>query len=905
MPRLIHLGWDGPALPRAAEFLRERFEDDFDGVTIALPGARAGRRLEELLIGLCRPSWAPPHIATIGPITDALVRFSRPRAGGLAREIAWVEALQALPPAALAALCLHPPATQDFTGWTALAGQVRALHQELAAEHKRFADLPGCALLPVRERARWQALAQAQELYADLIARCGWCDPHLERLRVLESQAPLRAPRALVLVGIAAVNGLQKELLQRAAAQGVEVLALIVAPESEAAGFDEYGFVRTEAWNDRAVPLDDARWRVADRPADQAEEVVSFLEAACGGQLDGRASVAVLQEEVTPFLARRLTERGSGLRPPLGRMVSETAPGRLLDALRAYLEGREPRALAALVRHPDLAARLALARDPGAACDEYLHERLPSRMDPGWAPVAELERLCGALAGAELLPLDAWPQEIGKLMKEVFAQRLEREDEAGVEKISAALEEVAALPEPLAEERVGAADFLRLVMHACGRETLAPDVTLRGLEQLGWLELTLDEAPALAVAGFQLGTAPEAVHGHPFLPESLRVALGLPTNDDRRARDVWALHVLGSVREALLCVSGQRGTAGDPWLPSPLVFQGADAAARVRAFFRAPAALAATTAGATSPWAPPTPPAPAPRAVESFSASQLTAYHKSPRLYWLQRELGLQTVDPEPHEMDALRFGNFAHELLAEFHLDPDCAQLRGAEAIGGVLRKRLREQAERRFGRRPLAAVRLQLVQLAGRLTAWAEHEALSRAQGWVTVAAEWEVTREDPVRCEIEGEQFALHGRLDRVDRRERDGRVEIRVLDYKSGDQPTLAKQAFMPKAQRWVDLQLPVYRKIAEAAHPGAAVTLGWFNLPRAAEGVGIAIPTWKSEALQAAEAAILAAVRGIRAGRFEEVRNPDRRYLSPTLLTLLGEAPLDPESIVEEDEETAA
>ena len=54
---------------------------------------------------------------------------------------------------------------------------------------------------------------------------------------------------------------------------------------------------------------------------------------------------------------------------------------------------------------------------------------------------------------------------------------------------AAASAKAATLPEPLAEERVGAADFLRLLMHACGRETLAPDVTLRGLEQLGCLFL--------------------------------------------------------------------------------------------------------------------------------------------------------------------------------------------------------------------------------------------------------------------------------------------------------------------------------------------------------------------------------------------------------------------------------
>lgn len=930
----IFLGWDQPALPRAADALRARFGEDFDQVTMALPGARAGRRLEELLIERCPPAWIPPRIATIGPATDALVRFTKPRAGGLAREIAWVEALQAVPPAALEAITMRRPADGDFAGWAALAAQIRALHQELAAERRRFADVVDCALLPAGEKRRWQALAAVQKKYAALVERCGLGDPHLERLRALESHAPLRAPRALVLIGVTAVNGLQRELLRRAAAQGVPVLALIAAPESEETGFDEFGLLRTEAWQDRAVPIPDARWRVADRPSDQAAEAAAFLTAACGGQPDGRASVAVLQAEVAPFLARRLAEIHSGLRPAVGRSIAETAPGRLLDALRAFLESRSPRAFAALVRHPDLAAALGVEGDLGTACDEYLGEHLPARMDGNWpifdngdgmpwyaarlsSALRGLEMRCGALAEPAPLPITAWPQIAGGFLRDVFTQRLDREESEAIERIAAALDEVAALPPPLAAERIGGADFLRLVMHACGSAELAPDPMLQGLEQLGWLELPLDEAPALCVTGFQLGAAPEAVHGHAFLPEALRVALGLPSNDDRRARDVAAVHVLAHAREALLFISGQRGTAGDPWLPSPLVFQGADAAARVKAFFRAPAPRATASAGTTTPWAAPAPPASRARAAapppgeRPFSASGLNCYLKSPRLYWLERVLRLETVEPEPHEMDALVFGNFTHAVLAEFHKDPACAELRDADALAGAVIKRMRDAAERQFGRRPLAAVRLQLAQLEIRLRAWAGAEAASRREGWRTILTEWTAPEGGvPVAVEVDGAPvaFALGGRMDRVDRRETAaGGVELRVLDYKTGEKATEPAKAFKARANppRWDDLQLPIYRRLAAAIEPGAAVRLGWFNLPRAVEDTGIASALWTEPDLALADAAAARAVLSIRAGEFDALGNVDPRHLSPALLALLGAAPLDPELAAALGEEAEA
>ncbi len=929
----VFLGWDAPALPRAAEKLHERFGQDFDRVLLALPGGRAGRRLEQLLIELCPPAWIPPRIDTIGPVTDALVRFTKPRAGGLARELAWMEALRNTESHTVLSKI---DKVVSHTVLEALAGQVRALHQELAAERKRFEDVASCPILPASEKERWRALSAVQKEYAALIERCGLGDPHLERLRALETNAPLRAPRALVLIGITTVNGLQRELLRRAAAQGVSVLALIVAPESEAENFDDFGLLDSDKWKDRAVPLDDSRWRVSDRPSDQAAEAAAFVAAVCGGQPDGRASVAALQTEITPFLARRLAELGSGLRPAVGRTIAETAPGRLLEALRAFLESRSPRAFAALVRHPDLAAALGVEGELSSACDAFLAEHLPARLGAHWPKFGEkndepwhaarlraalhaLEGLCGALAKDALLPIAVWPQEASALLKAVFSHRLDRENAAALEGLAAALDEVAALPPPLAAERLSGSDFLRLVMHSCGGEELTPDPTLHGLEQIGWLELPLDEAPALCVTGFQLGAVPEAVHGHPFLPESLRVALGLPNNDDRRARDVCALHVLAHAREALLFVSGQRSAAGDPWLPSPLVFQGADAAARVKAFFRTPAARATASPDTAPPWAPPSPPAAGgagasgkfiaapPPGERPFSASGLNRYLQSPRLYWLERVLRLETVEPEPHEMDARVFGNFTHAVLAEFHRDSDCAKLRDAEAIASAVIKRMRNAADRQFGRRPLATVRLQLAQLEARMRAWAVAEAASRHDGWRTIHVEWPAPDGGmSLGVDVDGVEvrFALAGRLDRVDRRETpEGKVELRVLDYKSGEKPTEAKRAFMSKQKppRWVDLQLPLYRRLAASIEPGAAIHLGWFNLPRAVKHTGIVPAPWNEPELALADQAAARAVLGIRAGKFDDPGEVDKRNLSPAMLALLGMAPPDPELAAELEE----
>ena len=72
----VFLGWDGPFLPRAVQWLRDRFERhgelDLSGVLVAVPGARAGRRLIELLADPAEPALNPPRVITAGRLPEAL-----------------------------------------------------------------------------------------------------------------------------------------------------------------------------------------------------------------------------------------------------------------------------------------------------------------------------------------------------------------------------------------------------------------------------------------------------------------------------------------------------------------------------------------------------------------------------------------------------------------------------------------------------------------------------------------------------------------------------------------------------------------------------------------------------------------------------------------------------------------
>jgi ATP-dependent helicase/nuclease subunit B len=96
---------------------------------------------------------------------------------------------------------------------------------------------------------------------------------------------------------------------------------------------------------------------------------------------------------------------------------------------------------------------------------------------------------------------------------------------------------------------------------------------------------------------------------------------------------------------------------------------------------------------------------------------------------------------------------------------------------------------------------------------------------------------------------------GKIDRIDRHEITG--AIRVLDYKTSDQPAQPRAAHLARIRRgeevpefvrfageggkdaWRDLQLPLYLRALAAEFPGE-LTGGYFNLPKASTETGIAV-----------------------------------------------------------------
>jgi hypothetical protein len=894
-------------LPATADWLLAERSQDMQGLLVALPGGRAVRRLADLLARRAPADWQPPRIVTQGNLVDELLELERPPAGRLARTLAWRKALGTLDATELERLARGASARSDAESRLRLAETVRKLHGELAPDGLGFEDLAHktAALGHEAEAARWHVLAKVQSAWRDALASCGLSDPHEGRRASLEA-GRVDGTREVVLVGVADMNELLAGTLRRI---GPRATALIAAPEEHAAGFDALGRLVAAYWIDQEVPLNEGRWFVEEKPGDQADRALDLIAGWCETHTAEEITVGLADEEVAPFLERRLRAAetassngaapGARLRVAAGTPLARTRPFKLLRVVGDLLERRGFPELAALARHPDAAPLLGGGStgtgfvDAADVLDRYYQEHLPRRLEVTWPGTPKevggvqrlsqmLTELLGELGREGAAPLATWGADVRRLLERVYAGgagRLDPEVEeqrvlaGALRAIAKTLEELETVPvELLASGECPAHEALQVLLRALRSEAVPPAPARADqptLEGLGWLELALDDAPAMVVTGFNEGRVPESIQGHAFLPNALRSELGLPDNDARLGRDIYAARVLLAQRTDVALVTGRRARSGDPLVPSRIAFQvpserPEEVLDRVRRFLPPEAA----TEHAADTVEPPRVVLPRISELPPFESISVTAfgdYLESPYLFLLKRLLRLRSRHDRARELDPLQFGNFAHRVLQDLaELGPTGSS--SPRELEGFLCDRVDARAHERFGSLPLPAIALQLDQLKYRLRLFSRSEARRRADGWRILLAEWQPAGGVPF--DVDDSPIAITGKIDRIDVHE-DGRWAI--LDYKTGEKASFPEERAQDKQGNWKDLQLPLYRYLVESSLASehrlvGAPELGYFHVGRDEEHIGLRLATrWTDDDYQSALETARGVVRDIRDG----------------------------------------
>ena len=428
-----------------------------------------------------------------------------------------------------------------------------------------------------------------------------------------------------------------------------------------------------------------------------------------------------------------------------------------------------------------------------------------------------------------------------------------------------------AIPEALMPQ-LSAADAIRLTLSQVAGDPIPSEANDSAIELLGWLELPLDDAPALVVTTFNEGHVPKSLNADVFLPNRLRQQLGLDDNARRYARDAYALSVLLNSREDLTLIVGRRDAQDDPLKPSRLLFatKPQAIASRVLAFFgntdqrEVPRPLSGEFAvtreesGFSIPR-----PLPLAAPIERMSVTSFRTYLACPYRFYLRHALRLGPVSDDARELDALSFGNLTHEVLNRFGKS-DHRDSQDAKQIRTFLRRALDRCVEEWYGRSRLAPVNVQIMQLRARLDAFAKWQADWASQGWRIRYSEVSFANHD-VGLQIDGDRrMQLDGRVDRIDQLgDCDNWI---VFDYKTGETGT-KPQASHRNRNEWVDLQLPLYRHLARSLGLNGDIKLGYIVLPKDTTQVKRMLADWNEEQLAEADVVATNIARNVTEERF--------------------------------------
>ena len=894
----LYLGWDRPLLPQAVSLLHDRFSVDgrwdLSAWICVLPSTSAVRRFSELLQSADEAvALQPPRVITVGQLPELLYRGSGRQAIDFEQTLAWATVLRQVPPEDLAPLMPDPPEPEALVPWLELAGTLRRLHEELAADHLTFAEVIDFSETDAEKR-RWKLLATLFADYEDVIAQAGLVDAHVARRDAVE-RGRCRTDKKIALIG---TSDLSKAIVAMLRSLDSDLMSLVAAPPSAAHRFDEFGCVETDSWTEHQLPLRDSQLIAAGDVSDQAAAVAESLADFASSHSADEITIGITDASQIGPLEVQL--RGCGVKTfrHLGWTVAETAIGRLFKLMETHLHRQSWESLAALARHADVCDRITrdlqsaglaigdetdwlgqLDQLRGEHYPRQLRQPLPKGAASLTLATAVAEWVEGWLADfrGPTRPLAEWSRLLDSWLIDLYGDQGQNATQwgrtrAAVTALQRLLGRFAELNSSLDVAVSGAAAVAALASRFADLRVFAESADDQ-VELVGWLDLSLNDAAAMVVTGLNHPFVPAATTSDPFLPGTLRSRLRMADNDRRFARDVYAMHLMLSTRKEIRFIAGKSAADRSPTPPSRLLTAASDVdiARRIRQLLAeirdAQPVEHEWDRGHETCLPVPVLTSAADAEISSLSVTAFRDYLACPYRFYLRHVLKLRPLDDAANELAANQFGDLVHAALERFG-QSDQRHESDSSRIESSLLEHLQDYFDEHYGENVSTAVHVQLAQARRRIAFVANEQARRVAAGWQIHASEASVGPEQGAGIEIDGEWMGLKGRFDRIDRHA-DGRWAI--LDYKThGHRPERKHLRRTPHGEEWIDLQLPLYRFMVPflgiEADP-EDVELGYFNVAEKESDTRINIAEFSPAQLRQAEERVYECIRGIRRGDF--------------------------------------
>ncbi len=908
---------------------------DMRNVVIVLPSGLAKRRLQELLALRAmgagnsektrkqktrgadetfavraltetgRKVMYPPQIVTGGQLPEELYVAKFPFASDLVQVLTWVSSLQKTDLELLQRIVPVPPPMTASEQWLELGKMISTVHRELASDRLDFKAV-ATSLGNHPEAPRWQAMARIQAKYLELLDALNLWDIQTARLVALEYREP-RTTKQIIVVGAVDLNKTQRGFLE-AVAEHVEIW--VAAPESHAAMFDAFGCLDSEQWQDAVLELPQDCLLVGNSPADQAELTAACL-AELGDDFHTRdVTIGIPDATLVPTLQHQLSLCDVTARNGAGTPLSQSEPASLLSLIGKYLSQRSFSSFAALVRHPAVGnvlqsqkagssrteKRIAAAERKGALdlpenwlaeFDHYCQEVLPKSIDDyvnekiDGAHVYTL--VTGAVTkwlsklGTRSLPLSQWVQPLLQVLKTAYHGQLCDLDQSEDQPIYNAAQQVCSMivglrdiPTEL-EPQMTVGELIDWLLRSTSGKLVPEPSNEAAIEMLGWLELSLDDAPVLILTGVHDGVVPESVNADAFLPNQLRRQLGMMDNGRRYARDMYSMQVILHARKHLRIVVGKADHQGDPLVPSRLLL--------ACGLSELPARVLQLVSEDSIDILPPTEqrwravaggsrlPIPEPKPgmfPPTVSVTAMRDYLACPYRFYLKHVLKLKEEVDSDVELDARKFGILLHDSLSMMGRNP-VSMSTHTEEIEDFLIKQLHIVASEKFGPNPPAGVLIQIEQAEMRLRAFAPKQAQRAAEGWIVKSIEEGVELKDNLRFGIGKDTIPLIGRIDRIDYH--PGLNKWAIWDYKTSETAKNPVSVHWSEKDGWKDLQLPLYRHLGAQMGVKGEPDVGYITLPKQSQSVAFVTANFGETLLADADRVAQETVAKIRRGEY--------------------------------------
>ncbi len=876
MIQQVFLDWSRPIVESAAEWLWQKGTErprDFSSCFVLVPTRQSGRSLRQALARRAAAEGTGLIGLRVGlPRELVQPRANRLIAPPLLEQALWAELLAQADNTCLPALHL-PPAPRSWLWSLQTAQTIQNLRLELTEAERSVADVVSLTHAKGWESERWRAIAELERQYLDRLETIGYSDRCEEERRAALDPAIGQDIRHLVVAGVPDLAPLFVRALESLAAR-CTLTILVHAPADQADVFDPWGRPIPDRWEQLRWSI--PNWRETVIPVEEPAKLgTAFLHtlSACLGRFPlDKIAIGTTDPLLGGFLLDPLERQGFVVFDPARQPLSRHPVLRLLVEIQNLARQGDYPALSQFLRHADVLRHLSKpphSIEPATllteldtfqnlylphSIEDFTSERLEGRtlFNTGQpSPVFPALQTAVGLAASVANRLRTTPpaEAIFSALAEFYGDRT-LQDRTPEDRIFRQV--ITQLADQLADWQTVMTVFphlppdpsFLLLKQALANQAYTPPASEADFEIQGWLELHWNDAPVLAIAGMNEGYVPGVRHGDAWLPNSLREALGLPSDRTVAARDHYLLRALIESRQnqghfALYCL--RKGADGEPLKPSRLLFQGSDSDLLPLAehLLRPQQGKGSRPLPRSRIRLHPLLDAPGRWPVQKpLPVTAFRDYLDDPFLFYLKNVLKLEERTDTKLEPDEKDFGALIHAAAhAISRLSPDIVP--SEQALLDQLQAAADAWMTARFGPSLDTACRAILGSARNRLAPLARWQWNAWQNGWRLLACEY------PLKAEFGG--LNVHGRADHIAWHP-ESRT-LRILDLKTGSSRDRCAPSHLGpireetpeyatvldsngRRRRWQDLQLPLYVLMwRHENHPAPdRIEAGYLRLP---------------------------------------------------------------------------